>query len=122
MSVKCPACGLFCPDSATRCDCGQALAPEVAIVAHQPRSAQGLQAATLLLLAGVFALLLFSVVTHMRAPRWEYMIESVPDAGFQKSMDTLGNQGWEMVFARRASSDVAGKAEFSYEVIFKRPL
>lgn len=55
-------------------------------------------------------------------PQWEYTIESIPDLGFGTAMNNLGKQGWEMVFARRASSGASYNAEFSYEVIFKRPM
>jgi hypothetical protein len=49
--------------------------------------------------------------------KWEYKITAVPDANFTEDMNKLGNEGWELVFARRAS----GGGEFSYEMIFKRP-
>lgn len=50
--------------------------------------------------------------------RWEYTIESVPDLTFSQTMDALGKQGWELVFARRAQDSLSDK--FSYECIFKR--
>ncbi len=57
---------------------------------------------------------------------WEYRIVSVTDSDFSAAMTTLGKDGWEMAYARRAvATGVAGdkeNAEYSlYEVIFKRP-
>ncbi len=49
--------------------------------------------------------------------KWEYMIESPSDYTFSSTMDRYGEQGWELVFARRAS-DSSGS--MSYECIFKR--
>ena len=37
---------------------------------------------------------------------------------FETGMNGLGEQGWEMVFARRAPGE---NDRMSYEVIFKRP-
>lgn len=50
--------------------------------------------------------------------RWEYKIVSPRDDDFRKEMNELGEQGWELVFARRATNvlDVA-----SYEIILRRP-
>jgi hypothetical protein len=60
------------------------------------------------------------------AQRWEYKIETVADEQFSTEINKLGDDGWEMVFARRASSEVSDitkeKPKFSYEMIFKRPL
>lgn len=50
--------------------------------------------------------------------KWEYKITSVPDSKFTEDMNKLGDEGWELVFARRARG--MGD-EFSYEMIFKRP-
>lgn len=61
--------------------------------------------------------------TFRPATKWEYKIEAVPDLNFSGSMAALGQDGWELVFARRASnsSDINVKSEFNYEMIFKRP-
>lgn len=58
--------------------------------------------------------------TQKPAAKWEYKIESVPDTGFENTMNMLGADGWEMVFARRASQG-EGSKEFRYEMIFRRP-
>ncbi len=55
------------------------------------------------------------------SPKWEYKIEAVPDVAFESGMTTLGDEGWEAVSARRASSGEGKSAVFSYEIIFKRP-
>lgn len=49
---------------------------------------------------------------------WEYMIDSIPDSIFTTIMNLHGENGWELVFARRASNI---DDTFAYEVIFKRP-
>ncbi len=49
--------------------------------------------------------------------RWEYMVTALPDPSFEKDSKTLGDAGWEIVTARRASN---ANDEFSYEVIAKR--
>ena len=48
---------------------------------------------------------------------WEYKIESPSDTGFVKEMDALGDEGWELVFARRARNSLD---KYFYEVILKR--
>ena len=56
--------------------------------------------------------------------KWEYKIQTIPDASFGLTMDTLGLKRWELVFARRASESSTSyysSPTFSYEVIFKRP-
>lgn len=53
--------------------------------------------------------------------QWEYKIESFPDRFFDQRMNTMGRDGWELVFARRASDGSDYSPTFSYEMIFKRP-
>lgn len=58
-----------------------------------------------------------------RVEKWEYKIEAVNDLTFTADIDKLGAEGWELVFARRASAgalDTGTKPEFSYEMIFKK--
>lgn len=72
-----------------------------------------------ILIGVVTALLaLHAVGLQLLAPKWEYLIESPGDLRFEETMDTLGQDGWELVFARRATSRGGGSA--SYEMIFKR--
>ena len=74
--------------------------------------------ATLLLLQMLLPVLLREEPKPLQLPLWEYRIESIPDLNFESQMALLGGQGWELVFARRAT-DSRDKA--LYEMIFKRP-
>jgi hypothetical protein len=60
----------------------------------------------------------FGFLRPVFTQQWEYKIASPSDIGFQREMDDLGAQGWEMVFARRATSQTDS---VHYEVILKRP-
>src|SRR6266498_3553997 len=53
--------------------------------------------------------------------QWEYRIETVPDLSFDQRVNAMGKDGWELVFARRASDGSTYSPVFSYEMIFKRP-
>jgi hypothetical protein len=53
---------------------------------------------------------------------WEYRIEAVPDTGFQDAINKLGANGWDLVFARRASDGNTNNPTMNYEMIFKRPV
>jgi len=44
-------------------------------------------------------------------PKWEYGIEWFEDKDFATSVNNAGQEGWEMVFARRG-----------YEMIFRRQI
>ena len=56
-----------------------------------------------------------------RASKWEYMIVSPSDITIESEMQRHGSSGWELVFARRASSGSSEYSSVSYEMIFKRP-
>jgi len=69
----------------------------------------------LLLLVGMG----FPLVSWIRPmPKWEYAIESPSDSYLQDKLKDMGSDGWELVFARRATSEYRDP---SYEMIFKRP-
>lgn len=75
-----------------------------------------------LLVANLLSLLvLVQLLPHpttVASQQWEYKIEAVPDLTWDAGMAKIGNEGWELVFARRAN----GRDErMSYEMIFKRP-
>lgn len=56
-------------------------------------------------------------LTGCTETKWEYKIDSISDGTFKDQMEKIGEDGWELVFARRALSDGRG----IYEMIFKRP-
>ena len=71
---------------------------------------------TVLLCIGV----ILPFVTFLRPiPRFEYKISSPSDYLFDTEMNALGKEGWEIISARRATSEFRSA---SYEVILKRPL
>lgn len=53
--------------------------------------------------------------------QWEYRIESPSDISLETDLAALGSEGWELVFARRASSGDEYARTVRYEMIFKRP-
>ena len=62
-----------------------------------------------------------SWATFRPITKWEYKVEAIPDSIFTTGMSKLGDDGWELVAARRASSGEGASATVSYEMIFKRP-
>lgn len=63
-----------------------------------------------------------AIEAKINAPiQWQYKIESVPDRAFDQRINAMGKDGWELVFARRASDASDYSPTFSYEMIFKRP-
>jgi hypothetical protein len=54
--------------------------------------------------------------------QWEYVIEGPADDELRPRLQALGASGWELVNARRATSDVGGRTVGIYEMIFRRPL
>ncbi|MBI1356600.1 MAG: hypothetical protein GC160_19845 [Acidobacteria bacterium] len=74
----------------------------------------------LLLLAIQVTFSAFDAVRNFRVnrARWEYQIASVPDESWSETMKVAGDNGWDLVFARRA----VGKDDTAaYEMIFRRP-
>lgn len=71
----------------------------------------------LILLALVFQPWVEQLVRPPMATDWEYKLVSPDDGKFVRELNDLGEKGWELVFARRATSYLGG---VSYECIFKR--
>ena len=82
------------------------------------RAADRLRAANYLVLAAIFALLIWQFFKP--APKWEYRRETFFEENFVRDLDRAGEQGWELIFTRRAIAADNTK-EISYEMIFKRP-
>jgi len=56
--------------------------------------------------------------TKSSTTSWEYWVESPKDELLHERFVALGREGWELVFARRATD--SGTTAL-YEMIFKRP-
>ena len=59
-----------------------------------------------------------SLMHSVTARKWEYRLVTPSDYLFEATMKGLGNEGWELVNARRATSKHKNGA--SYEMIFKK--
>jgi hypothetical protein len=57
-----------------------------------------------------------------RAQSWEYQIVAPADNELPTELRTLGAAGWEIVSARRATSEVNGRTVGIYELIMRRPM
>lgn len=73
----------------------------------------------------IVALLVAITITPLLRPkfgsdRWEYKITSPPDIHLEEELAKLGQEGWELIEARRATSRYGNEA--SYEEILKRKL
>jgi hypothetical protein len=86
------------------------------------RNASRLSAIVVLLLLIVLAQG-WQIVSGMRvkSQSWEYLIEGPADDQLQARLKTLGTEGWELVSARRATTERGGRTEGIYEMIFRRP-
>jgi hypothetical protein len=56
-----------------------------------------------------------------RAQAWEYGIVAPADEQLQTELGKLGTGGWEVVSARRATSERDGRTTGIYELIMRRP-
>lgn len=56
---------------------------------------------------------------NQKFTRWEYTIAGIEDENWDFEMNKYGANGWELVFARRATAGSYGDP--LYECIFKRP-
>ena len=80
----------------------------------------------IVLLLLLFAILIILCVNFFlgersRAVKWEYRIESIEDLSFSKDMQKLGDDGWELIFARRAVTGEGLLSRGIYECIFRKP-
>ncbi len=57
----------------------------------------------------------------VKAQSWEYAIEGPPDEQLPARLQALGSAGWEIVSARRATTERNGRTEGIYELILRRP-
>lgn len=74
-----------------------------------------------LVIALLFAILLTQLFQLTRTKKWEYKIESPYDSSLETTLQLQGNQGWELVFARRAVTRNSSIDTARYEMIFRRP-
>ena len=81
-------------------------------------------------LSGILALLLVIAVAQgwqivrgmsVKAQSWQYVIEGPTDEQLQDRLRDLGSEGWELISARRATTQIAGETKGIYEMIFRRP-
>lgn len=76
-------------------------------------------------LGGILGILFFNLFwfweQQPKTVEWEYKTESFEDAMFDSSINRIGQQGWELVFARRALTGGDYSRRGIYECIFKRP-
>lgn len=59
------------------------------------------------------------VKVNVQPNKFEYLVDSIPDLEWGSKAQELGEEGWELVFARRAR-DSGDK--FLYECIFQRQI
>lgn len=52
----------------------------------------------------------------VKSQSWEYLIEGPTDEQLQAKLQALGSAGWELVSARRATTEVGGKTAGIYEM------
>jgi hypothetical protein len=63
--------------------------------------------------------IVMGVIAHRQT--WEYAIEAPTDDDLSKRLLELGVGGWEIVSARRATTEIGGRPKASYEMILRRP-
>ena len=57
------------------------------------------------------------VEVSVQPTQYEFMVLSVPDLEWGTKAQELGQEGWYLAFARRASN---GEGDYAYECIFQR--
>ncbi|MBN3898340.1 MAG: hypothetical protein HWQ41_24620 [Nostoc sp. NOS(2021)] len=73
-------------------------------------------------LGGILGILVFNLWWEQqpKTVEWEYRIESFEDTTFDTSINQLGEDKWELVFARRALAGEDSSSRGIYECIFRR--
>ena len=81
------------------------------------------QAIAIVLIAALVGLQAWQLLvgTSVKAQSWEYSIEAPRDEDLAERLRFLGSSGWEIVSARRATSQVRGETVAAYEIILRRP-
>ncbi|HEY4259440.1 MAG TPA: hypothetical protein VGM98_04745 [Schlesneria sp.] len=98
---------------------GKRLASEISAtkrVAAGPTEFQGWLVITLLIIVAAAGF----IPKPQGTTKWEYRIESPSDFETTSSFNSYGQDGWEIVSARRAIDSITNKA--NYEIIMKRPI
>ncbi|NJO63038.1 MAG: hypothetical protein HC836_33910 [Richelia sp. RM2_1_2] len=74
------------------------------------------------LLGGIVGILVLNLLWQPQTKnvQYEYKIDSFSDVLFDTSINQLGDEGWELVFARRALTGGEYSREGIYECIFRR--
>ena len=118
--LRCPSCGLISPPETEYCDCGYDLSGKGPPRLDSIQKALSQIRALLLCIALATVILAAAATLGMAtgSPNYEYQIVSPKDAEFSSTMNEIGQDGWELVFARRATGEVGA----SYEMILKRRL
>ena len=109
-TYQCYFCDATIPIKSKICpECGEEFAIKKK---NQPKNIH------LTIIIGILVLIvLMQLSPALGRPTYEYKIAGVDDISFDKDMEVLGDAGWELVFARRATSS---DDDAIYEVIFKR--
>lgn len=79
------------------------------------------QGALIIISLVLVLLYLHSMDKVISAKKWEYMIAAVADGSFTKTMNALGDDGWELVSSRATAGGSDYNPTLRYEVILKRP-
>ena len=124
--MKCPNCKLENPEGAVRCDCGFEFSrvdggTPMAGTRSESRAISARLNVIALLLVLILLVLGGQMFLNRALPeQWQYTIAAPKDEELKTVTDKLGANGWELVFARRASDGDPRNPKMSYEMIFKK--
>lgn len=122
--MLCPNCHIENLETATCCECGFDF--RTGQVSAKPNgSLIRTLAMRVNILCALVGLLLIVVALKIWMERtlpeqWQYTIAAPKDEDLQTEIDKMGADGWELVFARRASGGDQSNPKMSYEMIFKK--